>query len=50
MSFGVCIALLKQQGVDFKGISKGSQTNEEVPPLLESGGKLEVSLSFSLAC
>ncbi|WOK96048.1 villin-2-like isoform X1 [Canna indica] len=39
---GKVAALLKQQGVDFKGISKGTPTNEEVPPLLEGGGKLEV--------
>lgn len=38
---GKVAALLKQQGVDLKGVSKGSPTNEEVP-LLESGGKLEV--------
>nr|XP_029124098.1 villin-2 isoform X2 [Elaeis guineensis] len=39
---GKVAALLKQQGVDVKGISKNSPINEEVPPLLESGGKLEV--------
>lgn len=39
------VALLKQQGVDLKGVSKGSPTNEEVP-LLESGGKLEVHFQF----
>ncbi|CAL9047259.1 unnamed protein product [Musa banksii] len=39
---GKVAALLKQQGVDLKGISKGSPINEEVPPLLEGGGKLEV--------
>jgi hypothetical protein len=37
--------LLKQQGVDVKGAAKSSTTvNEEVPPLLEGGGKLEVVL------
>ncbi|RWV91335.1 hypothetical protein GW17_00046383 [Ensete ventricosum] len=39
---GKVAALLKQQGVDFKGISKGSPVNEEIPHLLEGGGKLEV--------
>ncbi|CAL9044118.1 unnamed protein product [Musa banksii] len=39
---GKVAALLKQQGVDFKGISKGCPVNEEIPPLLEGGGKLEV--------
>lgn len=39
---GKVAALLKQQGVDVKGVSKNSPVNEEVPPLLESGGKLEV--------
>ncbi|XP_074566292.1 villin-2-like [Curcuma longa] len=38
---GKVAALLKQQGVDLKGVSKSSPTNEEVP-LLENGGKLEV--------
>jgi hypothetical protein len=37
--------LLKQQGVDAKGAAKSSTpVNEEVPPLLEGGGKLEVVL------
>ena len=37
------LALLKQQGVDVKGTAKSSTpVNEEVPPLLEGGGKLEV--------
>lgn len=35
-------ALLKQQGVGIKGMSKSTHVNEEVPPLLEGGGKLEV--------
>ncbi|KAL4205132.1 hypothetical protein AMTRI_Chr01g135740 [Amborella trichopoda] len=39
---GKVAALLKQQGVDIKGIGKGSQVNEDVPPLLEGTGKLEV--------
>ena len=42
------VALLKQQGIDIKGLSKGSPLNDEVPPLLEGGGKLEVSYSFLL--
>lgn len=38
------LALLKQKGVDVKGISKSSApVNDEVPPLLlDGGGKLEV--------
>lgn len=36
------LALLKQQGVGLKGIAKATTVNEEVPPLLEGGGKLEV--------
>ncbi|CAD5167844.1 unnamed protein product [Musa acuminata subsp. malaccensis] len=39
---GKVAALLKQQGVDLKGISKGSPISEEVPSLLEGSGKLEV--------
>ncbi|KAK8445877.1 hypothetical protein SEVIR_9G402100v4 [Setaria viridis] len=40
---GKVTALLKQKGVDVKGISKSSApVNDEVPPLLEGGGKLEV--------
>ncbi|XP_066392021.1 villin-2-like isoform X2 [Miscanthus floridulus] len=36
-------ALLKQKGVDVKGITKTSApVNDEVPPLLDGGGKLEV--------
>ncbi|XP_074582400.1 villin-2-like isoform X2 [Curcuma longa] len=41
---GKVAALIKQQGVDFKGASKGSPVNEEIPPLLEDSGKLEVWL------
>jgi len=40
---GKVAALLKQQGVDLKGAAKSATpVNEEVPPLLEGGGKLEV--------
>ncbi|KAK2653157.1 hypothetical protein Ddye_013013 [Dipteronia dyeriana] len=39
---GKVAALLKQQGVGIKGMAKSAPTNEEVPPLLEGGGKLEV--------
>nr|DAD42434.1 TPA_asm: hypothetical protein HUJ06_000664 [Nelumbo nucifera] len=35
-------AMLKQQGVNVKGITKNAPVHEEVPPLLESGGKIEV--------
>ncbi|KAK1294310.1 Villin-2 [Acorus calamus] len=38
---GKVAALLKQQGVDVKG-AKTTPVTEEVPPLLEGGGKLEV--------
>lgn len=38
----VFVALLKQQGVGLKGASKSSPVNEEIPPLLEGGGKTEV--------
>ncbi|KAG6520950.1 hypothetical protein ZIOFF_018015 [Zingiber officinale] len=41
---GKVAALIKQQDVDFKGASKGSPVNEEIPPLLEDSGKLEVWL------
>ena len=38
-------ALLKQKGVDVKGAAKNTApVNEEVPPLLEGSGKLEVAL------
>ncbi|XP_060186169.1 villin-2-like isoform X2 [Lycium barbarum] len=39
---GKVAALLKQQGVGVKGASKSAPVIEEVPPLLEGGGKLEV--------
>ncbi|KAM7524502.1 hypothetical protein LguiA_014404 [Lonicera macranthoides] len=39
---GKVAALLKQQGVGVKGVAKGTPVNEEVPPLLEEGGKIEV--------
>ncbi|CAN6483310.1 unnamed protein product [Victoria cruziana] len=39
---GKVAALLKQQGVDVKGVAKGTPANEEIPPLLEKDGKLEV--------
>ncbi|KAI9161666.1 hypothetical protein LWI28_019501 [Acer negundo] len=39
---GKVAALLKQQGVGIKGMAKSAPTNEEVPPLLEGGGKMEV--------
>jgi hypothetical protein len=38
-------ALLKQQGMGVKGAAKSAPVNEEIPPLLEGGGKLEVILS-----
>ncbi|XP_057500774.1 villin-2-like isoform X2 [Actinidia eriantha] len=41
---GKVAALLKQQGVGVKGMTKGTPVNEEVPPLLEGGGKIEVWL------
>ncbi|KZV27320.1 villin-3 [Dorcoceras hygrometricum] len=39
---GKVAALLKQQGASVKGTSKNTAVNEEVPPLLEGGGKIEV--------
>ncbi|CAK9183963.1 unnamed protein product [Ilex paraguariensis] len=39
---GKVAAMLKQQGVGVKGVTKGAPVNEEVPPLLEGGGKIEV--------
>ncbi|KAL4272911.1 hypothetical protein GQ457_13G011210 [Hibiscus cannabinus] len=39
---GKVAALLKQQGVGVKGMSKSTPVNEEIPPLLEGGGKMEV--------
>ncbi|KAK6941822.1 Gelsolin-like domain, partial [Dillenia turbinata] len=41
---GKVAALLKQQGLGVKGMTKGAVVNEEVPPLLEGGGKTEVWL------
>ncbi|KAF8398354.1 hypothetical protein HHK36_017281 [Tetracentron sinense] len=41
---GKVAALLKQQGVDVKGMSKGAPVSEDVSPLLEQGGKIEVWL------
>lgn len=37
-------ALLKQQGLNTKGILKSSPTKEEIPPLPNSSGKIEVFL------
>ncbi|GFP92221.1 villin-3 [Phtheirospermum japonicum] len=39
---GKVAALLKQQGGVLKGASKSAPVNEDVPPLLEGGGKTEV--------
>ncbi|KAL3637230.1 Villin-3 [Castilleja foliolosa] len=39
---GKVAALLKQQGGALKGASKSAPVNEDVPPLLEGGGKTEV--------
>lgn len=39
---GKVAALLKQQGAGVKGMTKSTPVNEEVPPLLEAGGKVEV--------
>ncbi|KAL9254368.1 Villin-2-like protein [Drosera capensis] len=39
---GKVAAFLKQQGVGVKGTLKSAPVNEEVPPLLETGGKIEV--------
>ncbi|CAK8543222.1 unnamed protein product [Lathyrus sativus] len=39
---GKVAALLKQQGMGVKGAAKSTPVNEEIPPLLEAGGKLEV--------
>ncbi|KAJ0262483.1 Villin-2 [Hirschfeldia incana] len=42
---GKVAAMLKQQNVGLKGISKSATpVNEDIPPLLEAGGKLEVWL------
>lgn len=42
LSSRIFTALLKQQGAGVKGASKSAPVIEEVPPLLEEGGKLEV--------
>ncbi|KAK7285611.1 hypothetical protein RJT34_20387 [Clitoria ternatea] len=40
---GKVAALLKQQGIGVKGATKNTPpVNEEIPPLLEGGGKMEV--------
>ncbi|KAK9128758.1 hypothetical protein Syun_017555 [Stephania yunnanensis] len=39
---GKVAALLKQQGVGVKGAAKSTPVSEDVPPLLEKGGKIEV--------
>ncbi|OWM78939.1 hypothetical protein CDL15_Pgr003110 [Punica granatum] len=39
---GKVAALLKQQGVGLKALAKAAPVIEEVPPLLEGGGKMEV--------
>ncbi|XP_075512796.1 villin-3-like [Primulina tabacum] len=39
---GKVAALLKQQGAALKGTSKSAPLNEDVPPLLEGDGKIEV--------
>lgn len=42
--FDVLSALLKQQGMGVKGMTKSTPVNEEIPPLLEGDGKIEVEL------
>lgn len=44
--FFVLSALLKQQGMGVKGAAKSTPVIEEIPPLLEGGGKMEVILSI----
>ncbi|TKY62623.1 Villin-2 protein [Spatholobus suberectus] len=39
---GKVAALLKQQGMGVKGVTKSTPVIEEIPPLLEGGGKMEV--------
>ncbi|KAJ8437041.1 hypothetical protein Cgig2_025888 [Carnegiea gigantea] len=39
---GKVAAFLKQQGLGVKGTNKSAPVNEDVPPLLEAGGKIEV--------
>lgn len=41
---GKVASLIKKQGVDMKGILKATPGKDEVPPLLEENGKLEVWL------
>ncbi|KAF7819033.1 villin-3-like isoform X1 [Senna tora] len=41
---GKVAALVKQQGMGVKGMSKNTAVIEEIPPLLEGGGKMEVWL------
>lgn len=41
---GKVAALLKQQGVGLKGLAKATPVNEEIPPLLEGDGRIEVWL------
>jgi hypothetical protein len=38
-----CVALLKQQGLNVRGILKNNSTEVEAPVLMDSSGKLEVS-------
>ena len=38
--------MLKQQGVNVKGLLKGTPTKEEIPPLFDNNGKLEVIYPF----
>lgn len=46
MVFSSLPAMLKQQGMGLKGVAKSAPVNEEVPPLLEGGGKMEVIFSL----
>ncbi|KAI5075352.1 hypothetical protein GOP47_0009925 [Adiantum capillus-veneris] len=39
---GKVAAMLKQQGVNVKGLLKGAPSKEEVPPLFDTHGKLEM--------
>lgn len=39
---GKVAAFLKQQGLGVKGTNKTAPVNEDVPPLLEAGGKIEM--------
>ncbi|KAG4915918.1 hypothetical protein JHK87_053475 [Glycine soja] len=39
---GKVAALLKQQGMGVKGVTKTTPVVEDIPPLLEGGGKMEV--------